>query len=171
MLTMAAAAKKVESALAFYKGLKVYPAPGDLIKIYDSTVPKVREAIRCLIKLKLTPCTAHIRHPRRDDRLRLIPGHSLARRRWRHQPWRHPQRWSRLNQQRTVHLVSRAQEKLQHSTIGVQIRKTNLASRTIRSTMYHIPHLIASMELCVNNVTLNEPAAALGKGRTAGSVS
>ncbi len=31
----------VESALAFYKGLKVYPAPGDLIKIYDSTVPKV----------------------------------------------------------------------------------------------------------------------------------
>ncbi|KHN98196.1 Protein import receptor MAS20-related protein [Metarhizium album ARSEF 1941] len=30
----------VESALAFYKGLKVYPAPGDLIKIYDSTVPK-----------------------------------------------------------------------------------------------------------------------------------
>ncbi|KJZ79303.1 Mitochondrial import receptor subunit tom-20 [Hirsutella minnesotensis 3608] len=30
----------VESALAFYKGLKVYPAPNDLIKIYDSTVPK-----------------------------------------------------------------------------------------------------------------------------------
>lgn len=36
------ASKAVESALAFYKGLKVYPAPGDLIKIYDSTVPKVR---------------------------------------------------------------------------------------------------------------------------------
>ncbi|KAG5928062.1 mitochondrial import receptor subunit tom20 [Claviceps africana] len=32
--------RSVESALAFYKGLKVYPAPGDLIKIYDSTVPK-----------------------------------------------------------------------------------------------------------------------------------
>lgn len=31
----------IDSALAFYKGLKVYPAPGDLIKIYDSTVPKV----------------------------------------------------------------------------------------------------------------------------------
>ncbi|KAI5463258.1 mitochondrial outer membrane translocase complex, subunit Tom20 domain-containing protein [Mariannaea sp. PMI_226] len=30
----------LESALAFYKGLKVYPAPGDLIRIYDSTVPK-----------------------------------------------------------------------------------------------------------------------------------
>lgn len=36
----------VESALAFYKGLKVYPAPGDLIKIYDSTVPKVRVSPR-----------------------------------------------------------------------------------------------------------------------------
>ena len=36
------ASKAIESALAFYKGLKVYPAPGDLIKIYDSTVPKVR---------------------------------------------------------------------------------------------------------------------------------
>ena len=32
--------RKLESALAFYKGLKVYPAPGDLIKIYDSTVSK-----------------------------------------------------------------------------------------------------------------------------------
>lgn len=32
--------KALESALAFYKGLKVYPAPGDLIRIYDSTVPK-----------------------------------------------------------------------------------------------------------------------------------
>lgn len=35
------ASKTIDSALAFYKGLKVYPAPGDLIKIYDSTVPKV----------------------------------------------------------------------------------------------------------------------------------
>lgn len=34
------ASRKLEAALAFYKGLKVYPAPGDLIKIYDSTVPK-----------------------------------------------------------------------------------------------------------------------------------
>jgi import receptor subunit TOM20 len=38
------ATKMIESALAFYKGLKVYPAPGDLIKIYDSTVPKVDAA-------------------------------------------------------------------------------------------------------------------------------
>ncbi|KAG5990799.1 hypothetical protein E4U52_004237 [Claviceps spartinae] len=32
--------KYVDSALAFYKGLKVYPSPGDLIKVYDSTVSK-----------------------------------------------------------------------------------------------------------------------------------
>ena len=37
------ASKGVQSALGFYKALKVYPAPGDLIKIYDSTVPKVRD--------------------------------------------------------------------------------------------------------------------------------
>ncbi|KAM0328082.1 hypothetical protein ACHAQA_005485 [Verticillium albo-atrum] len=30
----------VEAALAFYKGLKVYPTPNDLISIYDKTVPK-----------------------------------------------------------------------------------------------------------------------------------
>ncbi|KAK1988675.1 MAS20 protein import receptor [Colletotrichum cereale] len=30
----------VDAALAFYKGLKVYPTPGDLISIYDKTVPK-----------------------------------------------------------------------------------------------------------------------------------
>lgn len=35
------ASKAIDSALAFYKGLKVYPSPGDLIRIYDSTVPKV----------------------------------------------------------------------------------------------------------------------------------
>lgn len=40
ILTTIVASRKLESALAFYKGLKVYPAPGDLIKIYDSTVPK-----------------------------------------------------------------------------------------------------------------------------------
>ncbi|KAL8673025.1 MAG: hypothetical protein Q9168_002548 [Polycauliona sp. 1 TL-2023] len=30
----------VEAALCFYKALKVYPQPGDLITIYDKTVPK-----------------------------------------------------------------------------------------------------------------------------------
>lgn len=38
--------RAIEAALAFYKGLKVYPQPGDLIGIYDKTVPKVRW--RCL---------------------------------------------------------------------------------------------------------------------------
>ncbi|KUI69112.1 Mitochondrial import receptor subunit tom20 [Cytospora mali] len=32
--------RTLEAALAFYKGLKVYPTPGDLINIYDKTVPK-----------------------------------------------------------------------------------------------------------------------------------
>jgi import receptor subunit TOM20 len=31
---------KVEAALCFYKALKVYPQPKDLISIYDKTVPK-----------------------------------------------------------------------------------------------------------------------------------
>ena len=31
----------VEAALCFYRALKVYPQPQDLISIYDKTVPKV----------------------------------------------------------------------------------------------------------------------------------
>ena len=31
---------QIEAALCFYKALKVYPQPGDLISIYDKTVPK-----------------------------------------------------------------------------------------------------------------------------------
>ncbi|MBE3047563.1 hypothetical protein IMZ48_34630 [Candidatus Bathyarchaeota archaeon] len=31
-----------DAAIAFYKALKVYPSPGDLINIYDQTVSKVR---------------------------------------------------------------------------------------------------------------------------------
>jgi hypothetical protein len=31
---------QVEAALCFYKALKVYPQPRDLISIYDKTVPK-----------------------------------------------------------------------------------------------------------------------------------
>lgn len=30
----------IEAAIAFYKALKVYPQPRDLIAIYDKTVPK-----------------------------------------------------------------------------------------------------------------------------------
>ncbi|PLB44428.1 putative mitochondrial import receptor subunit [Aspergillus steynii IBT 23096] len=33
-------ADKIEAALSFYKALKVYPQPKDLISIYDKTVPK-----------------------------------------------------------------------------------------------------------------------------------
>ncbi|KAJ4300187.1 mitochondrial import receptor subunit tom20 [Collariella sp. IMI 366227] len=35
---------EVDAALAFYKALKVYPTPGDLINIYDKTVSKVKAA-------------------------------------------------------------------------------------------------------------------------------
>ena len=31
----------VDAALCFYKALKVYPQPRELITIYDKTVPKV----------------------------------------------------------------------------------------------------------------------------------
>lgn len=30
----------MEAALCFYKALKVYPQPSDLMQIYDKTVPK-----------------------------------------------------------------------------------------------------------------------------------
>lgn len=32
--------RQVEAALCFYKALKVYPQPRDLISIYDKAVPK-----------------------------------------------------------------------------------------------------------------------------------
>lgn len=37
-----AGADNVEAALCFYRALKVYPNPRELINIYDKTVPKVR---------------------------------------------------------------------------------------------------------------------------------
>ena len=33
-------ADPIETAICFYKALKVYPQPSDLINIYDKTVPK-----------------------------------------------------------------------------------------------------------------------------------
>ncbi len=35
----------VEAALCFYRALKVYPQPRELISIYDKTVPKVSSII------------------------------------------------------------------------------------------------------------------------------
>lgn len=32
---------QLDAALCFYKALKVYPNPGELVTIYDKTVPKV----------------------------------------------------------------------------------------------------------------------------------
>lgn len=33
----------VDAALCFYRALKVYPQPRELINIYDKTVPKVHQ--------------------------------------------------------------------------------------------------------------------------------
>ena len=41
------ASKALDAALAFYKALKVYPTPGDLINIYDKTVSKVCSSRFC----------------------------------------------------------------------------------------------------------------------------
>lgn len=38
----------VEAALCFYRALKVYPQPGELVGIYDKTVPKV-SVTACLL--------------------------------------------------------------------------------------------------------------------------
>ena len=40
VFSVGAGADDVEAALCFYKALKVYPQPSDLISIYDKTVPK-----------------------------------------------------------------------------------------------------------------------------------
>lgn len=58
----------VDAALCFYKALKVYPQPRELINIYDKTVPKVSLvcAVRRVVML-INGTTAHPRHPGRDD--------------------------------------------------------------------------------------------------------
>lgn len=40
LLMYRAGSDQIEAALCFYKALKVYPQPSDLISIYDKTVPK-----------------------------------------------------------------------------------------------------------------------------------
>ncbi|KAI1906666.1 mitochondrial import receptor subunit tom20 [Ophidiomyces ophidiicola] len=57
--------RNVEAALAFYKALKVYPQPKDLIAIYDRTVPKdvieiLAEMIAMDSSLKLGSFTSDI---------------------------------------------------------------------------------------------------------------
>jgi import receptor subunit TOM20 len=46
-----AGADNVEAALCFYRALKVYPNPRELINIYDKTVPKVSVIVSCLCSL------------------------------------------------------------------------------------------------------------------------
>lgn len=107
----------------------MYPAPGDLIKIYDSTVPKVCFSQPVNIShagaphwLTCLPCIARTRHSRRDDCIRLYPRHPLAP--WwqrRHQPERDPQRRPRLNR-----LASHNQPKRKGVCVGLKRRGTVL---------------------------------------------
>lgn len=63
----------VEAALCFYKALKVYPQPRELIGIYDKTVPKVSSysGIQGAMELLLTVwCIADPGYPRGNDRSR-----------------------------------------------------------------------------------------------------
>jgi len=46
-LTLCPGADNVEAALCFYRALKVYPNPRELINIYDKTVPKVGRLLCC----------------------------------------------------------------------------------------------------------------------------
>jgi hypothetical protein len=50
-----AGADNVEAALCFYRALKVYPNPRELINIYDKTVPKVSCCLLSYSKHSLTP--------------------------------------------------------------------------------------------------------------------
>ncbi len=61
----------VDAALCFYRALKVYPQPRELISIYDKTVPKV--CWDCAYSERESGCanadlTAHSGHSGRDDR-------------------------------------------------------------------------------------------------------
>ena len=58
----------VDAALCFYKALKVYPQPRELISIYDKTVPKVScQTTTSSFVPDSDQQTAHPRHPCRDD--------------------------------------------------------------------------------------------------------
>lgn len=115
-----AASRALEAALAFYKGLKVYPTPGDLINIYDKTVPKVSFTLYDAACCKGTVLnnhsrTAYPRPARRDDRIRPQPetgGHGQRRRCPRHaqprQPCRHAQRRPRLDKSRDGNFCGQA---------------------------------------------------------------
>lgn len=53
---MGAGADNVEAALCFYRALKVYPNPRELINIYDKTVPKVYASLRFAFLYLCLPC-------------------------------------------------------------------------------------------------------------------
>lgn len=115
----------VDAALCFYKALKVYPQPRELITIYDKTVPKVcYRILRILISPTNNFLLAHPRHPRRDDRCR--PQHirqQLDRRR-------------RLHQRRVNSLVARFRPVI---IILKERRPEGVWSSKEESCIYHEP--------------------------------
>lgn len=66
-----AGADNIEAALCFYRALKVYPNPRELINIYDKTVPKV-SPIASPTTLVVLIDAARPGHPRRNDCSRYI---------------------------------------------------------------------------------------------------
>jgi hypothetical protein len=49
--------QKLEAALCFFRALKVYPQPDELVNIYDKTVPKV---IACCFYSIYQPQLTHL---------------------------------------------------------------------------------------------------------------
>lgn len=54
----------VDAALCFYRALKVYPQPRELISIYDKTVPKVRTMMLLTLLMWCGMLTVWVAHPR-----------------------------------------------------------------------------------------------------------
>lgn len=50
-------ADSIDASLCFYRALKVYPNPRELINIYDKTVPKVGLHLLGVLAYSLIPCS------------------------------------------------------------------------------------------------------------------
>jgi len=55
IITRPTGTREIEAALCFFKAMKVYPQPKELMGIYDKTVPKVRRSI-----IMIEPCLSEL---------------------------------------------------------------------------------------------------------------
>jgi mitochondrial import receptor subunit TOM20 len=69
------AAEPFEAALQFYKAMKVYPTPADLLSIYDSTVKK--EVLDILAEMIAADKTLNLTAPPSAEGLQGIPNVGL----------------------------------------------------------------------------------------------